>query len=155
MKKGQELANRLREVILDGTWIANTNFKDQIEFIDWTVAEKRVESFNTISEIAQHVHYFIYGIKNVFITGKLEIKDQFSFEFPAIQSQNEWMAFQGNFWKDTEKLAEILEKISEEQLNKDFVDKKYGNYLRNIDGLIEHCYYHLGQIVLLKKIINK
>ncbi len=65
------------------------------------------------------------------------------------------MAFQGNFWKDTEKLAEILEKISEEQLNKDFVDKKYGNYLRNIDGLIEHCYYHLGQIVLLKKIINK
>jgi len=52
------------------------------------------------------------------------------------------------------KLAELIEKMPEEQLNEDFVDEKYGDYLRNIEGMIEHSYYHLGQIALIRKIIN-
>ena len=45
--------------------------------------------------------------------------------------------------------------MPEGQLKENFVDEKYGSYLRNIDGMIEHCYYHLGQIVLIKKIITE
>lgn len=45
--------------------------------------------------------------------------------------------------------------MPEEKLNEDFVDKKYGTYLRNIDGMIEHSYYHLGQIVWIKKVITQ
>ena len=44
--------------------------------------------------------------------------------------------------------------MPEERLDENFVDEKYGNYTRNIDGMIEHSYYHLGQISLIKKIIN-
>ena len=36
-----------------------------------------------------------------------------------------------------------------------FVDQKYGDYQRNIDLMIEHAYYHLGQILILKKLLNK
>jgi len=35
------------------------------------------------------------------------------------------------------------------------VEEKYGNYQRNIDGMIEHSYYHLAQIVVIKKILGK
>jgi len=154
MKKSEQLASRLREVILNGTWIANTNIKDQIENLDWEIATKKVESLNTISILAQHVHYFVVGIKNVFEKGKLEIRDKYSFDFPPIESQAEWKVFQNKFWNDTEKLAEVIEKMSEEQLNEDFGDEKYGNYLRNIDGMIEHSYYHLGQISLIKKLVS-
>jgi len=45
--------------------------------------------------------------------------------------------------------------MTETQLEETFVDEKYGNYLRNIEGIIEHGYYHLGQISLLKKMIVK
>ena len=31
--------------------------------------------------------------------------------------------------------------------------EKYGNYFRNLTGIIEHLHYHLGQIVLIKKLI--
>ena len=86
--------------------------------------------------------------------GKLEIRDKYSFEFPPIESQTEWEVFQNKFWNDTEKLAELIEKMPEERLDENFVDEKYGNYTRNIDGMIEHSYYHLGQISLIKKIIN-
>ncbi|HBC04915.1 MAG TPA: DUF1572 domain-containing protein, partial [Aequorivita sp.] len=40
----------------------------------------------------------------------------------------------------------------DEKLNEIFADEKYGTYQRNIEGMIEHCYYHLGQISLLKKL---
>lgn len=87
------------------------------------------------------------------LVGKLEISDKFSFDFPLIESQEQWQVFLAKFWNDAEEFADLIEKMSEEKLHEDFVDEKYGSYLRNIDGMIEHSYYHLGQIVLIKKII--
>ncbi len=155
MTKSEQLANRLREVIFNGTWIANTNFKDQLENLDWKIGIKKVQSLNTISVLAQHIHYYVDGIKSVLIDGKLEISDKYSFDFPPIESQTEWEEFQNKFWSDTEKLAESIEKMSDEQLDEKFVDEKYGSYLRNIDGMIEHSYYHLGQIVLINKLVTE
>ena len=155
MTKSEQLANRLREVILNGTWIANTNFKTQLENLDWKIATEKYQSLNTISILAQHIHYYVDGIKNVFTNGKLEIRDKYSFDFPPIKSQTEWEEFQNRFYSNTEKLAELIEKLTDEQLDENFVDEKYGSYFRNIDGMIEHSYYHLGQVVLIKKIINE
>lgn len=149
-----QLANRLREVILNGTWIANTNYKQELENLDWEIATAKVQEINTVSILAQHIHYYIKGINNVFINGKLEIRDKYSFNFPEIQSKYEWKQFLNTFWVDTERLAVFIEQLSEEQLSQDFVNKKYGTYLRNINGMIEHCYYHLGQIILIKKMLT-
>ena len=154
MRESQQLADRLREVILDGTWIANTNFKDQLNALDIDIANSRFQSFNTISLLAQHVHYYVNGINNVFENGKLEIRDQFSFDFGLIKTQEEWSLFLQNFWKDTERLALNIEQMDEQQLKEEFTDSKYGNFQRNINGLIEHSYYHLGQVVLLKKLLT-
>lgn len=38
LKKTEQLVLRLREVFLNGTWIANTNYKDQLENLDWKIA---------------------------------------------------------------------------------------------------------------------
>ena len=155
MKKTEQLANRFREIILNGTWIANTNYKDQLENIDWEIAISELESLNTISILAQHIHYFVNGIKNVFNGGILKIRDKYSFDFPIIKSEDEWKAFLTKFWNDAENLTKLIEQLPDEKLNQSFVDDKYGTYQRNIDGMIEHSYYHLGQIVLIKKIILK
>lgn len=155
MTTSEQLANRLREVILNGTWIANTNFKDQLENLDWKIATRKLPQLNSIAIIAQHVHYYVDGIKNVFINGKLEIRDKYSFDFPSITSQTEWEAFQNKFWNDTEKLAQLVEKMTDEELDLYFVEEKYGSYLRSIDGMIEHSYYHLGQVVLIKKMMDQ
>ena len=45
--------------------------------------------------------------------------------------------------------------MTEEKLEEIFVDEKYGTYKRNIEGMIEHCYYHLGQISLINKMIKE
>lgn len=143
-----------REVILNGTWIANTNFKNELSKINWKIAIKKSENLNSIAVLAQHIHYYIKGIKNVFLGGRLEISDKYSFDFPEIQSEEEWLNFLAEFWKDSEELALLIETMEETKLNAYFVEEKYGSYYRNIDAMIEHSYYHLGQIVLINKILN-
>lgn len=134
------LANRFREVILNGTWIANTNFKDQLEKLDYRIAIAKFQNLNTISDLVQHIHYYIKGVRNVLLGGNLEISDQYSFDFPPIESQQQWENFLENFWKDSEEFSTLIETLPQEKLNEDFVEKKYGTYLRNLDGMIEHCY---------------
>ena len=151
MNTAPQIANRFREVILNGTWIANTNFKDQLTNLDWEIATQKFHSFNTIAVLSQHIHYYIAGILNVFNGGTLDIKDKFSFDFPEMHSQQDWDNFLTKFWEDSDEFARFVEKMSEEEINAVFVDEKYGTYQRNIDAMIEHAYYHLGQIVLIKK----
>jgi len=153
MKSTTAIAKRFREVILDGTWIANTNFKHQLSDLDWQLATTKIKNLNTIAVLAQHIHYYINGVKNVLKGGSLDIKDQFSFDFEPIRSQEEWDTFLTHFWNDAEEFASLIDQMPEEKLSAVFVDEKYGTYERNIDGMIEHSYYHLGQIVLLRKML--
>jgi uncharacterized damage-inducible protein DinB len=152
MTQNKDLADRLKEVVLEGYWIANTNFNDQLIDMDWKAATKKIKPTHSIADLAQHIHYYISGLLNVFNTGKLEIQDKFSFSFPPIKSQKSWDEFKDKLWKDTAELCQLIERMTPEELNQDFVDKRYGSYQRNIEALIEHSYYHLGQIVLIKKI---
>lgn len=154
MKNSAILANRFREVILNGVWIANTNFKNELTTVDWKLATTKYQNLNTIALLAQHIHYYVNGIKQVFLGGNLEIRDRFSFDFPEIETQVQWEIFLDKFWKDAEEFANLIEKMSEEKLQENFVDEKYGSYSRNIDAMIEHSYYHLGQIVLIKKLLK-
>lgn len=152
MKSTGELAKRFREVFLDGTWIANTNYQHQLTNLTWETATASFGALNTIAVLAQHIHYYIAGIKNVLEGGSLDIKDKYSFDFEPVQSLAEWEHFVAQFRKDAEAFALLIEQMPEEKLKEVFVDEKYGTFQRNIDGIIEHGYYHLGQIVLLKKI---
>lgn len=154
MQRSTQLARRFREVVLDGTWVANTNYKDQLVGLDWEIATTQLHALNTIAALTQHIHYYIDGLNNVFKGGMLDIKDRYSFDFPPIQSQQQWEAVLTRFWNDAEQFATWVENMPDEQLSQVFVDEKYGTYHRNIDGMIEHCYYHLGQIALLKKIVT-
>lgn len=154
MSSASQLAKRFREVLLDGLWIANTNFKDQLSGTTWEQVTTKVGSLNTIAMLTFHIDYYIAGLINVFEGDDLEIKDKYSFELPPIESQKQWEDLLNKLWNDAEKFATLLEQMPDSKMNEVFVDEKYGTYLRNIDGMIEHCYYHLGQITLIKKLLG-
>lgn len=79
--------------------------------------------------------------------------DKYSFDHPPILSQQDWEKLLEKTWTDAENFASLIEQLPESKLWEDFSNKKYGNYYRNIHGIIEHIHYHLGQIVLIKKIL--
>ena len=153
MNPNSQIAEQFREIFLTGEWVVRTNYKAELSELNWIQATTPIGSFNTIAEITFHVYYYIAGILNVFKEGKLEIRDKYSFDMEPLSSQEEWENLLNKMWKNAEELAEVLENISNERLDEIFIDEKYGTYHRNIDALIEHGYYHLGQIKLLKKMI--
>nr|WP_298157222.1 DUF1572 domain-containing protein [Flavobacterium sp.] len=155
MRDTHQLAKRFREVILDGTWVANTNFKDQLSGMSLGMATTKVGNLNTIAVLAQHIHYYIAGLNTVFSDGTLGISDKFSFDFPPMESQQQWDNFLDRLWSDAEKFASAVEQMLPEKLSEPFVHEQYGSYLRNIDCMIEHSYYHLGQIVIIKKLLQE
>lgn len=56
-------------------------------------------------------------------------------------------------WSEAELFANLIELLPEATLWEPFTDEKYGTYYRNIQGIIEHTHYHLGQIVVIKKML--
>jgi uncharacterized damage-inducible protein DinB len=153
MGNSNQLANRFREVLLNGKWIANTNFKDQLSNVSWEQATNQTGSLNSIAALTYHINYYIAGILNVFEGGALEIRDKYSFDLPELKSNADWETLLNSLWTNSERFADHIECMSDEKLDEVFVDEKYGTYRRSIEGMIEHSYYHLGQISLLKKLI--
>lgn len=155
MKRTVFIANRIREVLLNGTWIANTNFKDQLNKISWQEAIQKVETLNSIAALTYHINYYLAGLMKAFENGALEISDKYSFDAPSINSEEDWKKLKENFLKNAEDFAKRIEQMPEETLEEPFFDPKYGNYERNLEAMIEHSYYHLGQISLIRKLIQK
>jgi hypothetical protein len=155
MQTNQLLALRLREVFLVGKWIANTNYQEQVNNINWQQATGQIQDLNSIALLIFHINYYLEGLSKVFNGGPLDINDKFSFNMDPMQNEQDWQKLKNNFLNNATIFCNQVEQMSQNQLDEVFVDKKYGTYLRNIEAVIEHSYYHLGQIVLIKKMILK
>ncbi len=148
-----QLANRFREVIFDGQWVARTNYKAQLRTISWQEATMAIPPLHTIAELTYHICYYIQGVADFLEHGTLTIKDQYSFEAVPIASAAAWETQLVALWEQSERFATLVAALPDAQLDQVFVKEAYGDYQRNIDGMIEHCYYHLGQVVWMKKML--
>lgn len=147
-----QIAKHLREVHFGGNW-TSVNLKDMLAGVTWQQATTQVHSFNTIASLVYHLNYYVSAVLKVLQGEPLTAKDQFSFDLPPIQSEEDWEQLLTKTWNDAETFASLIEALPESKLEEDFTDKKYGSYYRNLHGIIEHCHYHLGQIVMLKKLV--
>jgi hypothetical protein len=155
MTRNLILANRLREVFLNGHWIANTNYKEQLACIGWEQAIYKIGTLNTIAALTFHVNYYLTGLLQAFENGKLEISDKYSFDLTPIASAADWNLLVTAFLNNAANFSDAIEKMDDSLFDQPFIDEKYGTYLRNVEGVIEHSYYHLGQIVWIKKMIEQ
>jgi uncharacterized damage-inducible protein DinB len=154
LSKTHLIANRLKEVLLNGKWIANTNFKEQLINSNWQKATNKIDNLNTIALLTFHINYYLKGIMQVFDGGDLEIKDKYSFDLPEITTEKDWDLLVTDFLNNATNFANKVEQLPDDILDKTFVEEKYGTYQRNLEAVIEHSYYHLGQVVLLSKLID-
>lgn len=154
METSSSIANRLREVLIDGRWIANTNYRDLLYDLTLEEATKTLGNHNSIALLIYHVNYYLAGLLEAFATNTLEIRDKYSFDIPAMESAADWEALKNDFNNNAASFVAVIKTFDEEKLEAPFVDEQYGNYRRNLEGVIEHSYYHMGQISLIKKLIR-
>jgi hypothetical protein len=103
--------------------------------------------------LVYHINYYVSAVLKVLQGESLDASDKYSFDLSPIQSHEDWEKLLNKTWTDAENFANLVEQLPESKLWETFVNEKYGNYYRNIHGVIEHCHYHLGQIVLIKKML--
>jgi hypothetical protein len=154
MSLTKQIAKHFRDIHFGGNW-TSSNLKDNLVDVNWQQATKQVYSFNTIAVLLYHTNYFVSAVLKVLQGEPLNANDKYSFDVPPIQSPEDWQKLLDKAWADAENFAALVELLPESKLWEDFTDKKYGNYYRNIHGIIEHSHYHLGQIVLIKKILQQ
>jgi len=147
-----QIAKQFRDVHFGGNWTAS-NLKENLADITWQQATTKVYSFNTIATLVYHMNYYVSAVLKVLQGEPLDASDKYSFDHPPILSPEDWDKLMDKTWSDAENFANLIEQLPESTLWKNFADIKYGNYYRNILGVIEHIHYHLGQIVLIKKIL--
>ena len=153
MNTTQQLAKHCRDVHFGGNWTF-VNLKDTLADITWQEATTQYQDSNTIATLLFHINYYINPVARVLQGEPLNASDKFSFDCPTITSQEEWEHLVQKALNEAEQFAKEIEKLEESKLFEVFSEEKYGNYFRNLFGIIEHTHYHLGQIALIKKMIR-
>lgn len=153
MSRCSALAKRLEEVFLNGTWIANTNWKAQLDPTAFELATGSIGPHNTIAALTFHINYYLEGLIQVFEGGPLTISDKYSYDLPPLKDAEEWELMKERFFKNATVFAALVGSRGEDFLDAPFVQEKYGTNLKNIEAVLEHSYYHLGQVVLLRKLL--
>ena len=153
MSLSKQIAKHFSEVYFGGNW-TSVNMKQTLQDVTWKQATTKLHSFNTIATLVYHTNYYVDVVSKVLQGQPLNAKDEYSFNHSPILSDDDWQKLLGKCWNDAENFARLIQELPDEQLDKKFTDEKYGNYYRNLHGIIEHTHYHLGQIVLIKKLLN-
>lgn len=149
----KQLAKHIRGVYFGGNW-TSVNLTDTLADVSWQQASQKIGDLNTIVALAHHINYYVAGVSQVLEGGSLDIRDKYSFAHPTIESAEDWNVFRAKLRMDGERFAALIEQLPAENVWANMADPKYGNWFANLQGITEHCHYHLGQIRILKKLLD-
>ncbi|AEA45775.1 DinB family protein [Fluviicola taffensis] len=152
MTLANQLAKHLRDVHFGGNW-STVDLKNTLSDLTLEEATTKIYSLNSILAITFHMAYYLDVLIGVLEENVLNGKDELSWVFDTPGTEEEWKIFQETIWEKVERVTLLIEKLPDEKLTKEFLDPKYGTYYRNIAGIIEHVHYHLGQVVIIKKLL--
>ena len=152
MTLSEQTARHFREVFFGGNLTA-VNLRDTLADVTWQEATTQVYECNTIATLLGHISYYVHIILKVLEGGPLVGSDKLSFDYHPVRSQEDWEELQEKTWREAEEFARLVAEFPESRLKDGFDDGKYGTWFRNLHGLIEHTHYHLGQIVVIRKML--
>lgn len=153
MNLSSQIAKQFRDLFFGGNWTA-VNMKETLADVTWQQSITKIHDLNSIATLVAHVHYYLVIVSKVLNGDKLSGKDSDSFNHPPVNSEEDWQQLLNKVWADAEDFARLIEQFPESRLWEIFFNEKYGSYYRNFTGIIEHTHYHLGQIVLIKKLLK-
>ncbi|MCC6762849.1 MAG: DUF1572 family protein [Chitinophagaceae bacterium] len=148
-----QIAVHFQQVYHGGNW-ASSYYKSVMADIDWEMANQTMGGCNSIASLFFHTQYYIGIVLKVLQGGPLQGSDKESFVHPPVHNEAEWEAYKTQAWQQADAFAAALANLPESHLWQDFIKPEYHSYYWQMHGLIEHLHYHLGQIVVLKKILR-
>jgi Protein of unknown function (DUF1572) len=148
----QHIARQLKEVYFGKNWTW-VNLKETLADVSFEEANRPTIAANTIAVLVFHIDYYLRAVQGRVLKTDEVFKHDWSFEAPKIESEADWQMLLQKMYDNAEAFVKVIEEMRESQLWEE-VPPNYGSFYKNIHGMIEHCHYHLGQIVILKKLLR-
>jgi uncharacterized damage-inducible protein DinB len=153
MKTTELIAQHVIEVFEGGNW-TDVNMETTLRDINYKEATTVTKaSYNTIAALVYHISFY-----NEIVLKRLQgispvINNANGFDLPPVKNEYDWAKLKERCFQSAHELGEAVIKFPEERLGELTVTGHSTNY-KTLHGVAEHVHYHLGQIVLLKKLVK-
>lgn len=149
-----ELARHIREIHFGDNWtdsVLQTVLKD----VTWQQAVATpIPNANSIAILIFHTNFYLNYVHKRMKGETYHFEHEDSFKTTPIQSEADWQALLQKTWDDAEAFAQTVEKLPVNANFYKILPSYHNSFYKNIQGVVEHNHYHLGQIVLLKKLLK-
>lgn len=125
-----QLAHCIPDVLLQGTWIANTNYRQALAGGSLAQALHTRGGLNGMAALTFHVDYYLGGVLHCLQGGPLLWNDAHSFQLSPLHTRAVWEALVGQLLSHAEAFAQALEAQPNAFLYSPFANSKYGNLIK-------------------------
>jgi hypothetical protein len=151
MKIAQLVAKHIEEVV-HGNW-TDIYLDDTVADITYMEAVTLPAGItNSIAMLLRHISFYNDVVMERLANKEPSIDSSNGFDV-IVNNEEEWRQLKTTCLGSFEKLAAAVSELADEKLWGS-PPSGGGTYYKMLHGICEHAHYHLGQIVLLKKIIR-
>ncbi|MBW1654754.1 DinB family protein [Flavobacterium quisquiliarum] len=153
MSESKRISNLYQSIYNGNPWL-EVNLANTLKNVTAEQAYKKANpNLNTIWEIVNHL---IQWRRNILerMQGEVIVTPDHNYFVPVLDpSEAAWAQSLQTLAKSQESWSTFFESFNDEDLAKIYVNNGH-TYYEHIHGIIQHDVYHLGQIVILKKLLN-
>ncbi|WP_289662334.1 DinB family protein [Flavobacterium panacagri] len=153
MSESKRISNLYQSIYNGNPWL-EVNLANTLKNVTAEQAYKKANpNLNTIWEIVNHL---IQWRRNILerMQGEVIVTPDHNYFVPVLDpSEVAWEQSLQTLAKSQESWNTFFESFDDEDLAKIYVNNGH-TYYEHIHGIIQHDVYHLGQIVILKKLLN-
>lgn len=146
------IAAHIKEVYEGNNW-TDVCIADTLKDVSWQQAQqKTAASVNTIAALVNHLCYW-NGILLQRSAGENPfVPESNGYDVKEFKNEDEWNELKEKTHQSFIQLADAVKNFQEDKLEETYAAGK-SPYYKNFQGIVEHAHYHLGQMVILKKLI--
>lgn len=153
MKITELIARHILEVHEGNNW-TEVDVTQTLQDVTMEEATLRTQaSPNTIAALLQHLTFWNrVVVKRIYGIAVGETPDNGYF-VPELLDEADWQRLKADNLKSAHELAAAIRQFNVDALEQPILPEHDTAY-RNLQGSVEHVHYHLGQMVILKKLIR-
>ena len=108
---------------------------------------------NTIASLLHHITFWNRVMVQRAQGTAVQINDANGYDHPPLNTEADWQNLKSDNIQSAHELATAIRQFDEAKLLEPILPN-YSTAYKNLQGSVEHVHYHLGQIVILKKLIR-
>ena|ERR1700759_5391407 len=146
------IAAHINDVYNGENW-TDVSIADTIKDVSWQRAQQQtIGSKNTIASLLHHIYYWNRIMLERVKGNNPSVPNTNGFDVNELKNENDWNALKETTRQSFIKLADAVKNFPQEKLFETSPTGK-SSYYKNLQGIVEHAHYHLGQMVILKKLL--